>query len=283
MRVFASHSSKDKELASRVVELLRSALNLRSDEIRYTSEPGYGLPAGANIEQGLRQGVRDAEVLIGLLTPNSLSSIYVIFELGARWGMNKTNIYLYANGMTPDELGSPLKDYNGLYCSNTVHMHRMVEDVADYLNVRADRTSSFTSLIEQISHLASVVDHPTVHASDTDVHLSLSEEAKSLLKEASQDADGHILVSRTFGGMELRTNEKSFVETRDPRQESLWIAALKELCDRGLVEDRQGNDEVFNVTNTGFKVADDLDGDVARRPGSQFVFGQKKSRWPRLG
>ena len=48
MRVFISHSSKDKEVASLVVELLRSALNLRSDDIRYTSEAGYGLPAGAN-------------------------------------------------------------------------------------------------------------------------------------------------------------------------------------------------------------------------------------------
>ena len=114
MRVFVSHSNKDKELASRVVELLRRALNLRSDDIRYTSEAGYGLPAGANIEQSLRQDVRDADVLIGLLTPNSLSSIYVIFELGARWGMNKTNIYLYAKGMTPEKLGSPLRDYHGL-------------------------------------------------------------------------------------------------------------------------------------------------------------------------
>lgn len=283
MRVFVSHSNKDKELASRVVELLRRALNLRSDDIRYTSEAGYGLPAGANIEQSLRQDVRDADVLIGLLTPNSLSSIYVIFELGARWGMNKTNIYLYAKDMTPEELGSPLKDYNGLDCSNTVHMHRLVEDVANCLNVNADRTSSFVPLIERICHLASVVDNPTVHASDTEVHLSLSDEAKSLLKEASQDTDGNILVTRTFGGMELITNGEQFVKTKDPRQESLWIATLNELCDHGLVEDRRGNGEVFGVTHTGFEVADELDSDIARRPGSQIVFGQKKSRWPPLG
>ncbi len=283
MRVFISHSSKDNELASRVVELLRSALNLRSDDIRYTSEAGYGLPAGSNIEQGLRQDVSDAEVLIGLLTPNSLSSIYVIFELGARWGMKKTNVYLYAKGMTPEGLGSPLKDYNGLYCSDTAHMHRLVEDVANRLNVNPNRTSSFVSLIEQICELASVVDNRTVNASDTEVRLDLSDEAKVLLREASQDTGGNLLVSQTNGGMELSTNGEHFVKTKDSRQKSLWIAALEELSDRGLVEDRRGSGQVLSVTHTGFKVADELDSDTARRPGSQFAFGQKKSRWSSLG
>lgn len=283
MRVFISHSSKDKELASRVVELLRSALNLRSDDIRYTSEAGYGLPAGANIEQGLRQDVRDAEVLIGLLTPNSLSSIYVIFELGARWGMNKTNIYLYAKGMTPEELGSPLKDYNGLDCSKTEYMHRLVEDVAKCLNVNSDRTSSFVSLIEQICELASVVENPTVAAGDQEAHLSLSDEAKRLLMEASRDPDGRILVLRTQAGMALRTNGKHLGEIGDPRQEALWIATLKELKSYDLIEDRQGNGKLFSMTNNGFNVADEIDGGVAPRTGSQFVFGQKESRWPRMG
>ena len=59
--------------------------------------------------------------------------------------------------------------------------------------------------------------------------------------------------------MELIINGEHFVKTRDPRQESLWIAALKELCDYGLVEDRKGNGEVFSVTHTGFEVADELD------------------------
>jgi hypothetical protein len=162
-------------------------------------------------------------------------------------------------------------------------MHRLVEDVAKCLNVTADRTSSFVSLIEQICELASVVDNSTVHASDTEIHLDLSDEARSLLKEASRDPDGDIIVLRTQGGMALRTNGKHFGEIGDPQKEALWIATLKELATYDLIEDRQGNNEVFSVTNTGFKVADEFDSDIAPRPGSQFVFGQKKSRWPPMG
>ena len=49
--VFISHSSQDKVLAERVVDLLRSALNLRADTIRCTSVDGYRLAVGADSDE----------------------------------------------------------------------------------------------------------------------------------------------------------------------------------------------------------------------------------------
>ena len=86
MKIFISHSSFDVEFAKLLIDLMRKSLNLRSTDIRCSSVDGYRLPGGVPTDQSLRAEVHDAELVIGLITPNSLKSIYVSFELGARWG-----------------------------------------------------------------------------------------------------------------------------------------------------------------------------------------------------
>jgi len=87
--VFISHSSKDAGLALALIELLKGGLGLLSDQIRCSSVDGYRLPVGVNTEAKLREEVNEARVVIGLITPSSLSSAFVMFELGARWGANQ--------------------------------------------------------------------------------------------------------------------------------------------------------------------------------------------------
>lgn len=87
-RVFISHSSADQDLAEALIRLLRSALPLQPDIIRCTSVGGYKLPTGTEVDAQLRKEVVEAELFIALITKDSLDSTYVLFELGARWGVN---------------------------------------------------------------------------------------------------------------------------------------------------------------------------------------------------
>jgi hypothetical protein len=80
--VFISHSSKDEELARAVTDLLKSAINLARKAMRCSSVDEYKLPGGVHTETTLREEVNGATVLLGLVTPNSLASAYVAFELG---------------------------------------------------------------------------------------------------------------------------------------------------------------------------------------------------------
>ena len=48
--IFICHSSVDKEFVERLIDLLRSALNIPSANIRCTSIDGYRLPAGATTD-----------------------------------------------------------------------------------------------------------------------------------------------------------------------------------------------------------------------------------------
>ena len=83
----------------------------------------------------------------------------------------------------------------------------------------------------------------------------LSDEAKILLKEASQDSEGYVLYRITMNGASIRTNNKDIAPDRNPRVVAQWVAALQELEDAYLLVNRSPQ-EVFQVTHLGYKVAD---------------------------
>jgi hypothetical protein len=88
----------------------------------------------------------------------------------------------------------------------------------------------------------------------------LSKEAKSLLTNIARDVNGHLLKVRTFGGLTIQTNGKTFGTQGEPRSEALWESAVLELRDAGLLQDQGRKGEVFRITNKGYEVADRLGG-----------------------
>lgn len=84
----------------------------------------------------------------------------------------------------------------------------------------------------------------------------LSAEAQELLLEAVQDEGGVIMKLGTFDGVHVQTNKREFSTLGDARSEAKWRAAVDELHSERLIEDRSGKDEVFFVTNEGYRAAD---------------------------
>ena len=177
MRIFISHSSRDVELARALIDLLLAALPIASDDIRCSSVDGYRLPGGVSTDEWLRNEVHDADMVIGLLTPNSLRSAYVAFELGARWGTQKRMIPLLASGITPEVLEGPLGGINALDCGSDGQIHQLVEETASHLNIKQHRTSTFTRQVNKLLELTSTPiaapDEPSTVA-DMSQHLETS-------------------------------------------------------------------------------------------------------------
>jgi hypothetical protein len=105
--VFVSHSSRDETLAKTLIDLLRPALGLSVTQIRCSSVDGYRLPVGVNTESKLHEEVNVAKVVVGLITPSSLASHFVMFELGARW-CGKLFMAPLLVGVAPSDLKGPL-------------------------------------------------------------------------------------------------------------------------------------------------------------------------------
>ena len=72
-RIFISHSSVDVETARILVDLLEKSLHLNDSDIRCTSLPGYGLPAGATASMHLREEIQNAELVLGIIDSGQCS------------------------------------------------------------------------------------------------------------------------------------------------------------------------------------------------------------------
>lgn len=87
----------------------------------------------------------------------------------------------------------------------------------------------------------------------------LSEAAKELLLEASQDGSGLIVRFTVLTGTVIKTNEKAF-GTENVRALARYESGIKQLRNLGLVEAQGFKDEVFKVTHEGYEVAEALRG-----------------------
>lgn len=83
MRVFVSHAVADKELVDPLVKLLRLGCGLPHESIFCSSSAGMGIPNGAFFVQHILQRLRDADVVVALLTPNFVSREFCLAEVGA--------------------------------------------------------------------------------------------------------------------------------------------------------------------------------------------------------
>jgi hypothetical protein len=132
--VFISHSSHDDELVRALGSLLTRAINsLDLSDIRCTSDERTALGPGVNVEMALRFAAVNSPLLLAIITPRSVQSPWVLFELGARWGANRTSLPLLARGATPGTLPGPLRSLNALDLGRAADVDRLLEFVEKYL------------------------------------------------------------------------------------------------------------------------------------------------------
>jgi hypothetical protein len=84
----------------------------------------------------------------------------------------------------------------------------------------------------------------------------LSPEARVLLKEASLDQGGIIMMLSYIGGNTVQTNGKNFITSSERREVARWESVVKELEYGELIEAKGLKGEVFKITNYGYQIAD---------------------------
>lgn len=179
-RIFISHSRADEDLAEALITLLERALLLGVNEIRCTSVAGYDLPPGASIDDQLRLEIEESELLIALITENSLDSTFVLFELGARWILRKPLIPLLGKGSKPSALKEPLKALVAASCDERAQLFSFVENVAKRFEMRPAAPSHYGKAMERVLSTSkrrkTKLDTKTPHPQETKTQeLSLNE------------------------------------------------------------------------------------------------------------
>lgn len=136
IKLFISHAHDDALLAAKLVDLIRACVKIDSTAIRCSSAPGYGLPLG-HISRQIRKELRECNIVLGLITENSIRSDYVAIELGAGWYLDKAWALLGSEVDYADVPG-PLKEHNALLLSNADSLFTMIKEVCQKASLQQE-------------------------------------------------------------------------------------------------------------------------------------------------
>ncbi|HLO15515.1 MAG TPA: toll/interleukin-1 receptor domain-containing protein [Anaerolineales bacterium] len=155
-RIFISHRHKDVKIAEALLNLLESAFHIEKIDIRCTSVQPYTLPSGEKTSEKLRTEISSAEVVIGLLTPDTRESNYVIAELGAAWGCNIPTFPLLARGATYEHVPEPLNERHSLSLQKESDCLQLIDDIAreSSLTRRTEVSGRVTRDAKNLSEIA---------------------------------------------------------------------------------------------------------------------------------
>ena len=103
VRVFVSHSNADLVFARKLGNLLSQRVNAQV----FTTED---LSAGEKWETKLRHELASADVVLALLTPNSVDSSWVLHEIGAAWALGKPIISVITRRDVRNKMPVPLEN-----------------------------------------------------------------------------------------------------------------------------------------------------------------------------
>jgi hypothetical protein len=84
---------------------------------------------------------------------------------------------------------------------------------------------------------------------------SVGRRGRALLKAAAKDPAGAITVNRDCSPPALRSSLEDFGGPLDPAKSAQWLEALMDLTRRGLMADRLGRGEVYQLTAEGYEAA----------------------------
>lgn len=109
VELFISHAHRDVDLAAQLVAAITTAMDVPPNGVRCTSLPGYKLEIGTMPAQQLRHELSSASVVVAIITPFSLASDWVLFELGATWSQAKRVMPLLGGRIRSTDLPGPMR------------------------------------------------------------------------------------------------------------------------------------------------------------------------------
>jgi hypothetical protein len=139
-------------VAKALVNLLEAAFYIEKGDIRCTSVPPYTLPAGERTSDRLRTEISQARIVLGILTPDTKESSYVLFELGASWGQEVRSLPLLAKGATSADIPTPISDLHCLQLAEESDCHQLITELPNVVGLRR-RKGFERQITEKISDL----------------------------------------------------------------------------------------------------------------------------------
>ena len=268
-KVFISHSTKDSEYVKTFVNLLED-IGLSEDEIVCSSISGYGIPLGEDIYDWLSSQFQEFNLhVIFMLSNNYYQSVACLNEMGAAWVLKqKYDSVLLPNfdfvqikgAINPNKIGIKLD-------SNADELNHRLNELKDNLIEEFSlRAISATKWERHRNEFVEIISKITPESTDEDEQevveesqTTISKDAGILLVYAANSSDGQVTRLKSIGGLTVCGGNWNFVgKDATAREESRWEDAVIELENYGLITALSYKRQIFRITTTGYKVADEI-------------------------
>lgn len=292
-KVFISHSSQDRAYMKAFVELLED-IGMPDGAIVCSSIPGYGIPGGAKIFEWLREQFVECDLrVVFALSKNYYNSPVSLNEMGAAWVTKAADTLLLLPGFNfgdikgcidPTEIGIKLDgDVEELRHRLNELKETLIEEheLPKISDTRWERRRN--QFIEEINRI--ITEHkgenttPSEGINDKYPIMSPAE-AKfpnqiplepAFLVVYAASADGLIIRELTLSGRTMISAAgKTFMKNDSTRERVRWQGALDKLVSWRWVIPIGSKGELFELTDDGFNMADQLKAgmgiDTSREP-----------------
>ena len=138
-RIFICHRHHNAKIASALIDLLKSAFEIEDRDIRCTSVPGFKLAVGSKSADTIQTDLEGADVVVGLIGPQTGESDYVLFELGASWGLRKPTFPLRVAGAGFEHVPEVLRERSSLELNDVRQCLQLVEDISRVTTIKRKR------------------------------------------------------------------------------------------------------------------------------------------------
>lgn len=142
IRLFVSHASHDEVFVRHLMDVLIVALPIPREHIRCTSVAGFKLPAGSRTSDQLRVDIENADVMLAVISGAAVQSMYVLFEMGARWGVDRPLFPVLAPDAAPSIMRAPLTELHAIR-ANASDLQQLITDLARILSVQPARPETY--------------------------------------------------------------------------------------------------------------------------------------------
>lgn len=261
--IFISHRTVDAAVADMIKDFLVNT-GIPNDKVFCSSLPGNDV--NEKISPEVKQRLKESTINILILSKDYYDSAYCLNEVGVAW---------YLDEAVAVPIGLPEINHENMigFLNNDYKLRRLDDDgdisylydiARERLNADTVKHSTITretqKLKERYAQYIStrntgMVEEDPIHQS---TQVTLEKDEGILLVYAADDPSGQIMMINSISrsGPSISTHGWEFNSEDTAREAARWKGALEKLEKYRLVEATSYKRQVFTVTDSGYKVAE---------------------------
>ncbi|MEZ4912171.1 MAG: toll/interleukin-1 receptor domain-containing protein [Saprospiraceae bacterium] len=253
--IFISHSSKDIEVVEQFIELLIKAFKIDESKIRCTSVPRFKLPSGSNVDNTIKNEISASKAFIGFITEKSLDSVYVLFELGARWGSERNFRLMTADQAIFELVKPPLVNHHIICISNRTEIYQILDEIQQDLSCKhynpINIEKEIVKLLETISNknkheIAQTLIGQTQNSEFSQIELDI-------LKSADGQNGGIIRIISSKDGATIQCGTKVILDSNSNKEIQQYKSAIESLLEKEFLTAINNNGNRYKFTNKTYE------------------------------